>query len=91
MKEWLLGLWQSETKFRAFVRTVVALLGVVITAIPDVPQWIGLAVMAFANFIAAGERNAEPVTPAEAGVQRETRTEALDSGLRRNDDHEVHL
>ena len=62
MKEWAVGLWMSESKFRAFVRVVIALLGVIVTQIPAVPTWIGLAIMAVSNVIAAGQRN-PPVEP----------------------------
>lgn len=57
MKEWLLELWTSKSAFRAFVRVGVSLAGVIVTQIPDVPTWIGLAIMAAANVISAGERN----------------------------------
>lgn len=57
MREWLLELWTSKSAFRAFVRVGVSLAGVIVTQIPDVPAWIGLAIMAAANVISAGERN----------------------------------
>ena len=38
-------------------RVGVSLAGVIVTQIPDVPAWIGLAIMAAANVISAGERN----------------------------------
>ncbi len=57
MKEGLLELWTNKAAFRAFVRVGVSLAGVIVTQIPDVPAWIGLAIMAAANVISAGERN----------------------------------
>ena len=68
MKEWLLELWTSKSAFRAFVRVGVSLAGVIVTQIPDVPTWIGLAIMAAANVISAGERNVTRREPTSRSV-----------------------
>ena len=68
MKEWLLGLWYSEEKFRAAVRVGISLAGVAVTQVPDVPAWIGLAIMAVANAISAGERNVTRREPTSRSV-----------------------
>jgi len=53
----------SEAKFRAAIRAGVALAGVLVTQIPGIAPWVGLAIIAAANLIAAGQRN----PPAEPG------------------------
>jgi hypothetical protein len=61
MREWLIGLWQDEARFRAFARGVIAMAGALAPLVPGVPPWVAPVIIAASQFIAAGQRNVEGV------------------------------
>ena len=61
MRDWLIGLWKDESRFRAFARGMIAMAGALAPLIPGIPVWVAPIVIAASQFIAAGQRNTEDI------------------------------
>jgi hypothetical protein len=59
MYQLLTELWKDESKFRAFARGCLAMVGALAPLVPGVPAWVAPIVIAASQFISAGQQNTE--------------------------------